>query len=357
MPDVITLHIIQYASRFTDAERTSTGMHLLILGGTVFLGKHIAAAAIARGHRITLFNRGKHNAHLFPDAEKLQGDRTRLESLDILKGRKFDAVIDTCGYVPRIVRESAELLQDSVERYCFISSISVYKDFKKPDQDESAPVGILEDTAVEMVTGETYGPLKALCEDAVEKALPGRTLTIRPGLIVGPDDPTDRFAYWPHRIVEGGEVLAPGSPDSLTQFIDVRDLAEWNIRLLEQGKTDVYNATGPDYPLTFGEVLTVSREVSGSDAYLTWAEDSFLEAEKVQPWSELPLWIPESEDMAGFSRVNIKKAVKDGLTFRPLADTVRDTLAWDRERPQEDAWKNTLTWERERQLLERWQNR
>jgi 2'-hydroxyisoflavone reductase len=329
-------------------------MHLLILGGTVFLGKHLASAALARGHRVTLFNRGKHNPDLFPEAEKLRGDRTQPSDLDVLKGRKFDAAIDTCGYVPRIVRHSAEILADTVERYCFISSVSVYKDFKTPDQDESAPVDTLEDTAIEEVTGETYGPLKALCETAVETALPSRTLNIRPGLIVGPDDPTDRFAYWPHRIAQGGEVLAPGKPDMLTQFIDVRDLAEWNLHLLEQGKTGVYNATGPEYPLTFGSMLEVCREVSGSRAELTWVEDSFLETEEVQPWSELPLWIPESQDMPGFSRISIAKAEGDGLTFRPLAETVRDTLAWDSGRPQEGVWKNTLTRQRETALLEKW---
>jgi 2'-hydroxyisoflavone reductase len=329
-------------------------MHLLILGGTVFLGKHIVTAALDRGHRVTLFNRGRHNTHLFPEVEKLKGDRTHPETLDVLKERKFDAVIDTCGYVPRIVWESSELLSNSTQCYCFISSISVYKDFKKPDQDESAPVGTLDDPTVEEVTGETYGPLKALCEAAVENALPGRSVTIRPGLIVGPDDPTDRFTYWPHRVAQGGEVLAPGKPDSLTQFIDVRDLAEWTIRLLEQGKVGVYNATGPDYPLTFGELLEVSREVSGSDAGLTWVEESFLEAENVQPWSELPLWIPESQDMPGFSRVDITKAITDGLSFRPLADTVRDTLAWDSQRAEEDTWKNTLKQERETELLKNW---
>lgn len=332
-------------------------MDLLILGGTVFLGRHMAASALARGHRVTLFNRGQHNPDLFPEAEKLRGDRTLHGGLDTLKGRKFDAVIDTCGYVPRIVRESARFLAGSVDRYCFISSVSVYEDFKTPNQDETAPLGTLQDPTVEEVTGETYGPLKVLCEQTVEAAFPGRALSIRPGLIVGPDDSTDRFAYWPHRIARGGDVLAPGSPGALTQFIDVRDLAEWTLRLLEAGKTGIYNATGPDYPLTFGELLQVSSDVSESDTKLTWVDEAFLEAEDVKPWSELPLWIPESQEMPGFSRISIAKAIGDGLTFRPLTETIRDTLAWDRERPQENAWKNTLARERESELLAKWRNR
>lgn len=331
-------------------------MDLLILGGTVFLGRHLASAALARGHRVTLFNRGKHNSDLFPEAEKLRGDRTLPGGLDALAGRKFDAVIDTCGYVPRIVRESARFLAGGTNNYCFISSVSVFQDFKTPDQDENAPLGTLEDETVEEITGETYGPLKVLCENAVETAFPGRALNIRPGLIVGPDDPTDRFAYWPHRIAQGGEALAPSSPMALIQIIDVRDLAEWTIRLLEAKKTDVYNATGPDYPLTFGELLKVSADVSGSDAELVWVDKPFLEAEKVQPWSELPLWIPESRDMPGFSRISVAKAIRDGLTFRPIAETVRDTLAWDRRRPQGEAWKNTLTREREEELLAKWKS-
>ncbi|MBC8101496.1 MAG: NAD-dependent epimerase/dehydratase family protein [Cytophagales bacterium] len=329
-------------------------MHLLILGGTVFLGRHLATAALARGHQLTLFNRGQHNPELFPEAEKLLGDRGEPGGLEALRGRRFDAVIDTCGYVPRIVGESATLLANQVEQYCFISSISVYADFKTPGIDESAPVGQIEDAASEEVTGESYGPLKALCEEAVEAALPGRTLIVRPGLIVGPDDPTDRFAYWPHRAAQGGEALAPGTPETRTQFIDVRDLADWNIRLLERKTTGTYNATGPDYPLTLGEVLKTTRTVSGSSTEWTWIEESFLEAEGVQPWVELPLWIPASSGMPGFDRVSIRKALEAGLTFRPLADTVRDTLAWTAIRPREGAWKNTLKPERERALIEKW---
>ncbi len=206
-------------------------MKLLVLGGTVFLGRHLVEAATARGHSVTLFNRGQHNPELYPEVEKLRGDRD--SDLSALQGRRWDAVIDTCGYLPRAVRASAELLADAVDHYTFISSISVYADFHTPAMDESAPVGTLADETVEEVTGETYGPLKALCEQAAERALPGRVLNIRPGLIVGPHDPTDRFTYWPVRVARGGEVLAPGRPHVPVQVIDGRDLAEWTVRMVE----------------------------------------------------------------------------------------------------------------------------
>jgi 2'-hydroxyisoflavone reductase len=329
-------------------------MKLLILGGTVFLGRALVEAARARGHEVTLFNRGRHNADLFPEVAKLRGDRNG--DLDALKGRQWDAVIDTCGYVPREVRPSAELLADSVSHYTFISSISVYSDFSQPDMDESGPLGVLEDETTEEVTGETYGPLKALCERAAEAALPGRTLHIRPGLIVGPHDPSDRFTYWPRRIAQGGDVLAPAPPDQLVQWIDVRDLAEWNIRLVEQGVTGIYNATGPDAPLTMQRLLETCRAVTGSAARLVWVDEAFLLEQGAVPWMEIPLWVPASEG-AGFSAVNCRKAIASGLTFRPLADTVRDTLAWDATRPQDAELRAGLKPEKEAALLQAWRDR
>jgi 2'-hydroxyisoflavone reductase len=327
-------------------------MKLLILGGTVFLGRYLVEAAQARGHEVTLFNRGKHNPDLFPDVEKLRGDRDG--DLEALRGRKWDAVIDTCGYVPRVVKQSAELLADAVDRYTFISSISAFSDFSKPDMDERGPVGVLEDPTVEQVTGESYGPLKVLCEQAVEQALPGRTLNIRPGLIVGPHDPSDRFTYWPCRMARGGEVLAPGRPEQLVQVIDVRDLAEWNIRMVEAKQTGLYNATGPDYPLTMGQTLEACRAGTGSDAQLTWIGQEFLLAAEVQPWMGLPLWIPEEDDSAGFSAVNCNKAFAAGLTFRPLVDTVRETLAWAETLPADREWRAGITPEKEQEILQSW---
>ncbi len=331
-------------------------MKLLILGGTVFLGRHLVEAALERGHQVTLFNRGQHNPELFPNVEKLRGDRDPNvgEGLFALAGRRWDVVIDTCGYIPRIVQASAELLAGAVARYVFISSLSVYADFSQPGMDESAPVAVLEDPTVEKVTGETYGPLKALCEQAAEAALPGRVLNIRPGLIVGPHDPTDRFTYWPVRVGRGGQVLCPSGPDYPEEMIDARDLAEWTIRMAEEGKTGVYNATGPDYDLTLGEILETSRRVSGSDAAFVWVDSEFLLKQGVQPWMEMPLWIGESPEYAGFARVSCSRAVADGLTYRPLAETIQDTLDWAASRPEDYEWRAGLTAEKEAELLNKW---
>lgn len=327
-------------------------MKLLLLGGTVFLGRQLVEVALARGHSVTVFNRGRTNPELFPEAEKLRGDRSSGD-LAALTGRNWDAVLDTSGYVPRVVGASAERLAERVAHYTFISTESVYADFRTPGLNESYPVGQLADESTEEVTGETYGPLKALCERAVEAALPGRSLIVRPGLIVGPHDPTDRFTYWPARAARGGEVLAPGRSASPVQFIDVRDLAAWAINLVEKHETGIFNADGP--PHTLGELLETSRVASGSDARLTWVNEEFLAQHNVAPWSELPLWVPESDpDLAGFASISIEKALRAGLTHRPLADTVRDTLAWAATRPADHHWRAGLTPEREAELLEHW---
>jgi 2'-hydroxyisoflavone reductase len=328
-------------------------MKLLILGGTVFLGRSLVESALARGHQVTRFNRGQHNPDLYPDVERLRGDRDG--GLDALRGRRWDALIDPSGYVPRVVRASAELLADAVEHYTFISSISVYPHFRSGGVDESAPVDTLEDPTVEEISGGNYGPLKALCEQAAEQALPGRALVVRPGLIVGPHDPSDRFTYWVHRVAQGGEVLAPAHADWHTQIIDVRDLAEWTLHMVEQRQIGVYNATGPAYDLTFGQVLDTCRAVSASDARFTWVSEAFLLENAVTPWSELPLWIPQSDlDMLGFSDVSCAKAIAADLTFRDLATTVRDTLAWDSARADGTAPRAGLAAEREAELLRMW---
>ncbi len=326
-------------------------MKLLLLGGTVFLGRHLVEAAQARGHEVTLFNRVQHNAALFPNVEKLRGDRDG--DLSALQGRRWDAVIDTCGYVPRVVRASAELLADAVDHYTFISTISVFADVSKPGVDESGAVGKLADETIEEVTGESYGPLKALCEQAAERAMPGRVLNIRPGLIVGPHDPTDRFTYWPHRVAQGGEVLAPGRPEYLVQFIDARDLAEWTIRMVEAKQTGTYNATGPDYPLTLGQVLEECKRQSGSDSRFIWVDEKRLLDAGATPWMEVPLWVPESDPDAGcFNAINCTKAFAAGLTFRPLGETIRDTLAWDATRPADVERKAGIKPEREAHYLQ-----
>ena len=329
-------------------------MKILILGGTVFVGRHLVEAALARGHEVTLFNRGRQNADLFPGVEKLRGDRTGGD-LDALSGRSWDVVVDTCGYIPRVVRQSADLLSGAASRYVFISSISVYADVSAPGVDEDSPVGTLEDPGTEEIVGDTYGPLKALCEQAVQSAFPDGALVIRPGFIVGPHDPTDRFTYWPHRVALGGDVLAPGSPDQPIQVIDGRDLAEWTVRLIEQGTTGVYNATGPDYSLTLGEVLRTCKAVSDSGARLVWVGDEFLQENQADTSSLLPFYIPSSSGQGGIMAASIVKAVAAGLTFRPLADTVNDTLSWDNSRPTDIARKVGLSAGRERELLKKYQ--
>lgn len=331
-------------------------MKLLILGGTIFLGRHLVTAAQASGHEVTLFNRGKHNPDLFPGVEKLRGDRTVESDLDAaFAGRTWDAVIDTCGYVPRVVGLSAARLADKAQTYCFISSVSVYPDMATPGLTESAPVGTLDDPTAEDVTGETYGPLKALCEQAVERAFPNRALVLRPGLIVGPHDPSDRFTYWPHRISKGGGVLTPDRWEMPAQVIDGRDLAQWTICLLEQKATGTFNAVGPDYPLTLGDILMACQAAAQNDARLVRVPEAFLASHNVSGWSELPVWIPASENGDGLGSVSYAKAVGHGLTFRPLETIIADTLAWDTERtPSEPSWRNTLTPKKEAEVLAAW---
>ena len=324
-------------------------MNLLIIGGTRFLGRHLADSVLGRGHSLTLFNRGKSNPDLFPELETIQGDREH--DIAKLSGRAWDAVIDTCGYVPRIVRLSAAGLEQNVGRYVFISSISVFANFSKAGMDESDPVGKLEDESVEEITGETYGPLKALCEKTVQDIYAERALIVRPGLIVGPNDPTDRFTYWPVRVARGGDVLAPEKPEVPVQIVDVRDLAEFIIKLIEEKASGIHNATGPDYELTFGEMLETCKQVSDSDANIRWAGVEFLNQNNVAPWSDIPVWVPDTAEDAGFSRFDVSKAIGAGLHFRPLPETVRDTLHWANTRPAEYEWRAGLKPEREQELL------
>jgi 2'-hydroxyisoflavone reductase len=329
-------------------------MKILVIGGTLFVGRHLVEAALAQGHEVTLFNRGQHNADLFPAVEKLRGDRDG--GLDVLSGRQWDVVIDTCGYVPRLVRASAEHLSDAVGRYVFISTISVYRDTSRPGQDESASLGTLEDETTESVTGETYGPLKVLCEQVAEAAMPGRVLTLRPGLIVGPHDPTDRFTYWPHRIAEGGDVLAPGDAGQRVQFIDARDLAEWTVRLIEHQAVGIFNAVTADEDWTMGRLLDDCRIAAGSDARLVWVDESFLLEHGVAPWSDLPLWLAQAttDGYRGMNSIGTTNAVAAGLTYRSLAETVHDTLAWDRTRPSDTPFRGGISREREREILQAW---
>jgi 2'-hydroxyisoflavone reductase len=328
---------------------------ILILGGTGFLGPKLVEAAATRGHTLTLFNRGKTRPTLFPEIEKLRGDRDG--DLKALEGRQWDAVIDTSGYVPRIVKASAELLAKSVDQYVFISSISVYGEDVKPGLDETAPVATIADITNEEVR-KNYGALKALCEKAAEAAMPGRVTNIRPGLIVGPGDPTGRFTYWPLRLQRGGEVLAPGNGSDPAQIIDSRDLAAWTILMIEQGHAGIYNATGPEKRLTMAEMLAACKAASGSDATLTWVDAAFLAQQKVEGWTDLPVWVPPGPE-AGMSEITITKALKHGLRFRPVEVTARDTLAWWKTLRDDLRTKFTsgLTAEREAAVLAEWKKR
>lgn len=332
-------------------------LRILILGGTGFIGPNQVKYAVARGHKVTVFNRGKTNPGSLPaGVEQLIGDRNG--NLEALKGKTWDAVIDNPSTLPRWVRDAAQLLKDSASHYLFISTISVYADNSKPGMDESSPTLTLADPTVEEI-GPNYGGLKALAEKEAERAFPGRTTVVRPGLIVGAGDNSDRFSYWPIRIARGGEVLAPGDPSDPVQFIDARDLGEWTIRLIEQKAFGTFNAMGPAQPLTIAEMLYGIKAVTTAGAQFTWVPASFLEEQKVAPWSDLPVWIPPAGEYAGFGSRSIKRALDAGLTFRTLADTAATTLAFHEGRPAERQSKLRagLTPEREKEVLAAWKAR
>jgi len=318
-------------------------------------------AAQARGHEITLFNRGNYTTGDFGAVEIIKGDRH--SELHKLQGRRWDAVLDTSGHLPGAVRATAEVLSDEVERYVFISSQNAYKDVSVPGIEETYPLRTLTseqleransiDTSGEPSYAELYGGLKALCEQAAEEVMPGRVLIIRPGLIVGPYDYTDRFTYWPVRVARGGTVLAPGHPDRFIQFIDVRDLAEWTISMVERKATGAYNAHGVPNSLTMKQLLDECKSVTGSDAQFTWVSEDFLLKENVAAWSELPLWLPEeaAPHLKGFMFISPDKAISAGLNSRPLRYTIRDILTW---RQINDALKAGLDRDKERALLYKW---
>ena len=318
-------------------------MRLLILGGTKFLGRHTVEAALAAGHEVTTFTRGRTNPELFPEAEHLHGDRDG--DLSALESRSWDGVVDTSGYVPRVARQSAELLRDAVQRYVFVSSISVYGDFGEPVT-EGTPVAELDDPSSEDVE-EHYGALKAACERVVAEVYGERSARVRAGLIVGPHDPTDRFTYWPRRIAAGGAVLGPGDPGAPVQFVDARDLAAWLVQLALAGPGGTFNATGPAEPLRFDELLERARAAIGSDAHVVRADEQRVLDAGVRAWTELPLWLP-GDDYVGMSRADIGRALGAGLRFRPLEETVLDTLAWDRTVP---GGRATLSREKEHEIL------
>ena len=321
-------------------------MRLLVLGGTRFLGRAAVEAALARGHEVTLFNRGETNAELFPETEKLRGDRDG--GLTALEGREWDAVIDPSGFVPRLIRDSAELLRNSVGHYVFVSSMSVYLEPYVADFDEDAAVFEDEPKTEEVL--EEYAQLKAACERVLAEVLPEAHASVRAGLIVGPHDPSGRFTYWPLRVAAGGDVLAPGPPERKVQFVDVRDLAAWMLHVLEQNVVGVYNATGFAGRVSMAELLCACKCATSNPATLTWASEEFLAENMVKPWSEMPLWIPRE----GRSVVANARAIEKGMQFRPIADTVRDTLSWAKTERGDKPWRTGIPAEREKELLGKW---
>lgn len=338
-------------------------MSILILGGTGFTGPLQVKYALSRGHKVTVFNRGRTHPGILPkEVEQLIGDRNG--QLDALKGRKWDVVIDVPTTLPVWVRDAAAILKGNVDRYIFVSTISVYSDVSKPGSDETAPLAKYTGADAMKETSQTlrasnfalYGPLKALSEAEAEKWFPGKALIVRPGLIVGPGDESDRFSYWPWRVEKGGEVMAPGNPTDPVQFIDARDLAEWIIRMAEQGTTGVFNATGPKKKLGIGGMLDGIKKATKSNAQFTWVPADFLAEQKIRPWADMPVWIPPRGEETGFAEISIKRALDKGLTFRTLGDTTQATLEWLKAQTAERQSKLRagITLEKEKEVLAAW---
>jgi len=332
-------------------------VRLLVLGGTRFLGRHLAEQALQRGHAVTLLHRGRSGPGLFPQAEHLVADRDA--DLSVLDGRRWDAVVDTSAYLPRQVHAAADRLAGRVGQYQLVSSISVYAAFDTPGLDEDAALQTLPDPDTQQVTGDTYGGLKALCEAAARQRFGAGCLVSRPGLLVGPHDPTGRFTWWLQRLARGGEVLAPGEPAAPVQFIDARDAAAWMLRQAERGGAGTFNLTGPATALTMGELLDAARRLLAPAARLCWVDEDFLLAQGVAPWTELPLWLPRAQQ--GLDQVGIARALASGLQCRPLAATLADTAAWAAEAGAGGAGAARsavgLTPQREAELLAAWHRR
>lgn len=339
---------------------------ILLLGGTNFLGPAVVTAAIARGHVPTLWNRGKTNPGMFPDVEKLRGQRRRPrpdrpndppQDLTALEGKKWDAVVDTSAYFTGEVEDVCKVLAGNVGQYVFISSLSVYKtlEIDATPVDEQSPLCEIPDKYVQNM-GENfgnYGALKRYCEEAASAAFPGKATLVRPGYIVGPGDGSDRFTYWPARFLRGGECLAPGDPDNELQFIDVRDLGEWIVRLIEQSTFGPFNAVGFDGRISTAEFLHTGKGTVNHGCTFTWVDDAFLEANGVTPWQEMGCWTPTAKN----GRASNQRALAAGATFRPIAETIRDTAAWVKDGRGDGKWEAGMTAERERELLAKWKKR
>jgi 2'-hydroxyisoflavone reductase len=327
-------------------------LKVLILGGTNFLGPHLVEELHEHGHEITLFNRGTQDTSRFPYVKILRGNRDG--DLEALKNRWWDAIIDTSGHLPRLVEDSSKVLSTATNHYTFVSTIGVYKDFHTLEIDEGYPLAEQEDKTSEEINDKTYGALKASCEKVVEQYFADHFLVVRPGLIVGPGDPTNRFSYWPLRIMDGGEILAPGSPTQNLQFIDVRDLAKWIVSMIEKQETGFYNATGPASALTFEDLLKACSQISKKKASFTWVSEDFLIEHGVQDWVELPLWLSYKRNMPGFLNVDARKAIRAGLTFRPLTNTISATIDWETKN-QKDGVQIGIDREKEQNLIRLWE--
>ncbi len=344
-------------------EQRPAPLRMLILGGTGFIGPAQVEYAIARGHTVTLFNRGRTNPSLFPNVEKLVGDRNAPNGYDALKGnREWDVVIDNPTTYPRWVRGAADALAGRTKHYMFVSTISVFSDYSKPRMAEDGPLhepGDPTATAMTPAGPASYGALKVRSEMDARERFGANVTVVRPGLIVGPGDLSDRFSYWPVRIEKGGEILSPGSPDDPTQYVDARDLGEWMIRLAENRVFGTFNATGPATPTNMAQMLYGIKAVTSSDARFTWVDADFLQANNVRGWSEMPVWQPARGGSLGFMQIDCSKAYAAGLTFRPLADTARDTLAWYHTRPadQQAQLRAGIAPDKEKTVLAAWHAR
>lgn len=302
--------------------RSTRAVKLLVLGGTQFLGRHVVEAALDRGIEVTTFTRGRTNPSLFPHVEKLTGDRDGDHAA--LRGRSWDAVVDTSSYFPRQTAAAAAVLRDAVDRYVFVSTASVYAEYPPGGATESTPTHVALDDA-SSVGPESYGPLKVACERVIVTTFGERALVTRPGVLIGPHDPTNRFEYWVQRVAEGGEVLAPGDPARQLQLLDARDLVAWLLSAMERGVTGTFNASGPAEPMSMSDVLDACRQVANADARLTWVSDGFLLERAVRPWADLPLWLPAEAE--GLLLVDSRKAYHEGLRCRSIRETIADLLS------------------------------
>lgn len=353
--------------RATPAQPSQRALRILFIGGTGFIGPHMVRRALERGHTVSLFNRGRTNPHLFPNVEKFVGDRDG--GLDVLRGHSWDAVIDTSGYVPRVVRDSAELLSDNVHRYLFISTCDAYADFVQIGIDEDYALDTIDDPTTEDAANH-YGPLKVLCERAVLETYPNRSTVLRPGWIIGSGDYNSISPYWPMRVHNGGEVLAPGDPDDPLQIIDPHDLARFVIKILEEDINGIYNTVGPGSPMTTAEFLYGIRAVTSSPVRFTWVPADFLTEMNVGAMTDMPIWFPPRDDYPtpapfepgakGMLQISGQRAIDAGLTFRPLADTAKSII--DEYLSRGTDWASTdrrfgLSLAREAEVLEAWWER